>query len=109
MKSQYFKYYRSDFGEVLYKLRTKYNLTQYFLSQILGCALVSIYLWEKGRTKPSIKMISKLTLIFDVRSDYFLDHSYQKDKDYIELLNTIKTLRKENLKRNFLKDFDVNL
>lgn len=110
MKGKFARFYRSDLAEELYKLRSRYNLSQKIVAKYLNCSLSSIYFWEKGRSSPSIIMIAKLSLLFNVSSDYFLNKRLNKNYDYHQLLDQILKYQAEILKNNnFLIDFDANL
>ena len=56
----------------LKELRAEKELTQKQLADLLNTTDDSIFSWEKGRSQPSIEMIRKLCLFFDVSSDYLL-------------------------------------
>lgn len=56
----------------LKELRTEKGLTQKQLAQVLNTTDDSIFSWEKGRSQPSIEMIRKLCIIFDISADYLL-------------------------------------
>lgn len=53
-----------EFGEVLYSLRKKHQLSQKELAKELDVAQASINYWEKGERTPSIEAAKKI-------SDYF--------------------------------------
>ena len=56
----------------LKELRAEKELTQKQLADLLNTTDDSIFSWEKGRSQPSIEMIRKLCLFFDVSADYLL-------------------------------------
>ena len=54
------------------ELRKEKNLTQRQLAELLKTTDDSIFSWEKGRSQPSIDVIRKLCIFFDVSADYLL-------------------------------------
>ena len=56
----------------LKELRIEKKLSQKTLAEVLGTTNSSICDWECGRTEPSIEMIIKLSMYFEVSSDYLL-------------------------------------
>ena len=65
-------YKMEQFGEKLYELRKEKNLTQKQLAQLIDCAQSAIVYWEKNKQEPTISVLKKLCLFFDVSADYFL-------------------------------------
>ena len=56
----------------LKELRTERGLTQKKLAERLDTTDDCIFLWEKGRSEPSIDESLKLAAFFDVTTDYLL-------------------------------------
>ena len=56
----------------LKELRLYKKISQKELAKIIGTNNSSICDWECGRTEPSIEFIVKLSLFFEVSSDYLL-------------------------------------
>ena len=56
----------------LKELRIEKKLSQKTLAEVLGTTNSIICDWECGRTEPSIEMIIKLSMYFEVSSDYLL-------------------------------------
>lgn len=56
----------------LKELRTENGFTQKGLAQLLRTTDDSIHSWEKGRSQPSIDVIRRLCVIFNVSADYLL-------------------------------------
>ena len=54
------------------ELRKEKNLTQRQLAELLKTTDDSIFSWEKGRSQPSVDVIRKLCILFDVSADYLL-------------------------------------
>ena len=59
-------------NECIKNLRIENNLTQQQLADLLFVSQDTISLWERGKSLPDIKMVIKMTEIFDVTSDYIL-------------------------------------
>lgn len=53
-------------GNLIYKLRTKNNLTQKELADKLSVTSQAISKWENGRGIPDIEMLQKLSQIFEI-------------------------------------------
>ncbi|MBP5242520.1 MAG: helix-turn-helix transcriptional regulator [Clostridia bacterium] len=60
------------FAERLKELRTERGLKQRDLAAALQTTDDSVYSWEKGRSQPSIEMILKICIYFEVSADYLL-------------------------------------
>ena len=58
--------------ERLRKLRKKYNMTQAELAERLGVSASTVSSYERDTTDPSVAVIIKLSVIFDVQCDYVL-------------------------------------
>ena len=56
----------------LKELRLEGGMTQKKLANLLQTTDDSIFSWEKGRSQPSIEMIRKLCVVFQVSADYLL-------------------------------------
>ncbi len=56
----------------LKELRLEHKISQKKLAEIIGTNNSSICDWECGRSEPGIDYIIKLSLYFDVSSDYLL-------------------------------------
>lgn len=55
------------FGNKIYELRRKNKLSQSELAKMVGLTNKAVSKWEMGQTKPSLDMIAKLALIFNVK------------------------------------------
>jgi len=66
------------FGNLLYELRTKSNLTQEELSKKLGVTNKAISKWENGKAKPTTNMLKKLSILFNISIEELLQ---TKEKD----------------------------
>lgn len=60
------------FAERLKFLRIEKNIGQNLLSQELGISNASISYWENAKQEPSIAVLYKLAVYFDVSADYLL-------------------------------------
>lgn len=87
------------------QLRKEFNITQQELADKINGAKCTIAMYENGKRKPSIKVLLKLSQIFDCSIDYILGKSDIRSTEVIELSNIdiafatgIKGLNKENQK-----------
>ena len=71
------------FGDKLYELRKKKNLTQEDLALLLDISDKAISKWENGTSKPTIENLSKLSKIFDVSLDELIVLEEKKEKQKI--------------------------
>ena len=85
------------------QLRNELNITQQELADKINCAKCTIAMYENGKRKPSIKVLFKLSKIFDCSIDYILGKSSVRSTEVIELSNIeiafatgMKGLNKEN-------------
>lgn len=62
-------------GEKIKYLRTQADMTQDELAQKLGVARATIASWERNRRQPDYDFLRKLAKIFDVTTDYLLNHN----------------------------------
>ena len=60
------------FGNLLYELRLKANLTQKELANKLGVTNKAISKWENGNAKPTTDMLKKLAILFSVPIEILL-------------------------------------
>lgn len=61
-----------NFGNFIYQLRTKLNLTQEKLAKKLGVTNKAISKWENGKAKPTTEMLKKLSILFNISIDELL-------------------------------------
>ena len=71
------------FGDKLYELRKKKNLTQEDLALLLDISDKAVSKWENGTSKPTIENLSKLSKIFDVSLDELIVLEEEKEKQKI--------------------------
>ena len=84
-------------------LRKEFNMGQQELADKIGGAKSTIAMYENGTRKPSIKVLFKLSDIFNCSIDYILGKSNIRNPNNIELSDLdiafatgIKGLNKEN-------------
>lgn len=58
-------------GRNLQRLRWENQLTQKALAELLGCSQSAVSMWEKGAFMPYGKTREKITLLYDLPSDFF--------------------------------------
>lgn len=93
-------------GEIIKLLRTKRNMTQHDLAQVVGLTATGISYWESGKAKPDVSMINKLADYFNVSIDFLygkndLDSELNKDQEMNILFR--KATQLEESKREKLK------
>lgn len=71
------------FGNLLYELRMKSNLTQEELGEKLGVTNKAISKWENGKAKPTTDMLKKISILFKIPIDKLLQITIQEEKKYI--------------------------
>lgn len=54
------------------ELRKEKGLTQKELAKILDTTDDSIFSWERGRSQPSIEVLRRICIVFEVSADYLL-------------------------------------
>ena len=59
-------------NECIKSLRLENNLTQEQLANELFTSHDTISLWELGKSAPDVYMIIKMSILFDVTTDYLL-------------------------------------
>lgn len=58
-------------GRRLQLLRWKNSLTQQQLAELLGCSQSAVSMWEKDVVVPYGKNREKITILYDLPSDFF--------------------------------------
>lgn len=71
------------FGNLLYELRTKADLTQKELAKNLGVTNKAISKWENGKAKPTVDMIKKLSILFNIPVERLLQLEAPEEKKKI--------------------------
>lgn len=67
-----------SFGNLLYKLRTRSNLTQGEVASKLGVTNKAVSKWENGKAKPTTDVLKKLSILFNIPIEELLQI---KEKD----------------------------
>jgi len=62
-----------EFGNRLYKLRSKCKLSQSELGKLVGVSDKAVSKWETGKSKPGIDILNKLSLIFNVKLEDLME------------------------------------
>ncbi len=61
-------------GARIKHLRKGRNLSQTMLGKYIGISQTTVTAWEKNRPEPSSTYVTKLAELFEVSTDYLLDH-----------------------------------
>lgn len=72
-----------NFGNLLYELRTKANLTQQELAIKLGVTNKAISKWENGSAKPTTNTLKKIAILFNFPIEKLLQVKERKEKKEI--------------------------
>jgi CYTH domain-containing protein/predicted ATPase len=68
-----------EFGNYLYKLRKKNNLTQRFVAYELGISDKALSKWEGGKSKPDLDKLKSLAIIYNVSLNELLNVYEEKN------------------------------
>lgn len=77
-----------EFGNLLYKLRIKSNLTQEELAKKLNITNKAISKWENGRAIPNTNTLKNLSILFNIPIDNLLQIAKQRKKEIIKIVIT---------------------
>ena len=77
-----------NFGNLLYELRTKANLTQEELAIKLNITNKAISKWENGKSKPTTNILKKLSVIFNIPIENLLQIKNVEKKDITKIVIT---------------------
>lgn len=77
-----------NFGNLLYELRMKANLTQIELALKLGVTNKAISKWENGNAKPTTDMLKKLSILFNIPIEKLLQIKENDKKDITKIVIT---------------------
>lgn len=72
-----------NFGNLLYELRDKANLTQDELAKKLGITNKAVSKWENGKAKPTTDILKKLSILFNIPIENLLQIKEAKNKKNI--------------------------
>lgn len=56
----------------LKEIRTRHNISQFKLSELMGVSRSAVSMWESGASQPDYDMLIKLADFFDCSTDYLL-------------------------------------
>ena len=54
------------FGENLRQARSRKNMKQTEVAELLGCAPTSLTNWENGKVQPSLDVLSRICAIYEI-------------------------------------------
>ena len=77
-----------EFGNLLYDLRTKANLTQEALAIKLGVTNKAISKWENGKAKPTTDMLKKISILFNISIEELLLLKQNNNKKITKIVIT---------------------
>lgn len=78
----------SHFAEQLKQLRAEKGISQKKLAEHLHVSQNAIFQWENEKCEPSIEMIEKISIFFDVHPSVLMGWSYETiDSDYHEFID----------------------
>lgn len=72
-----------NFGNLIYELRMRANLTQEELAYKLGVTNKAVSKWENGKAKPTTDMLKKLAVLFNVPIEKLLQIKENEEKKEI--------------------------
>lgn len=91
------------FGERLYELRNKKNLSQEELAEVLDVSRQSISKWENDKAYPEMTRLLFMSDYFDVSLDYLM-RGIEKEDDDEKILEKYKTKNILLVWNNFLSN-----
>ncbi|MEG1989850.1 MAG: helix-turn-helix transcriptional regulator [Clostridia bacterium] len=71
-------------GEKIKILREKENISQEKLAKHINVAPSTIGMYEQNRREPDFETLKKIADIFNVSTDYLLDHTDKREKDILD-------------------------
>lgn len=88
-----------EIAKKLREIRILRNLTQHQVASLTGIGYKTINNYENGASKPDIDKLSKLCNVYNISADYFLDASYNDEREY----NFYLTLQEQQHVRKYRK------
>lgn len=82
-----------EIGDRIRFLRRKASMNQSELAKILGVSTSTVGFWEIGKRTPDVKLLVKIAEVFNVTTDYLLNHYND---------NTIAIIEKGGLYKNII-------
>lgn len=77
------------FGEYIYSLRKRANMTQVQLAEKLGVSGKAVSKWETGKSKPQVDLLKKLAVMFEIPVEELLDMPVKgEDKQITKIVIT---------------------
>ncbi len=76
----------SNFGTTLRNLRKSNNYTQEHLAEILDVSVNLIAMYENGRRYPSLKLLKRISQLFNISIDELIGNSIQKQNNVDEAI-----------------------
>ena len=77
-----------DFGNFIYNLRKEKGFSQNELGSVLGVTNKAVSKWETGESKPALKQLSKLSEIFNVPINEFINFTTSINKNITKIVIT---------------------
>ena len=77
-----------DFGNFIYNLRKEKGFSQNELGSVLGVTNKAVSKWETGESKPALKQLSKLSEIFNVPINEFINFTTSRNKNITKIVIT---------------------
>ena len=68
------------FGENLRQARSRKNMKQTEVAELLGCAPTSLTNWENGKVQPSLDVLSRICAIYEISPLSLLEKEYSFDE-----------------------------
>lgn len=81
--------FNERFGENLVYLRKQRGISQKQLAELLGTSPTNVNYWEKGKTKPKLQMINKISTVLNVPLSSLMDVEFDKYEVFIQYLKSI--------------------
>ena len=96
-------------ADLIKKIRKDNNLTQNELANKLGVTYQAVSKWENGKNIPDIMMLKKISSLYNIDIDDFLDGNYKKKKNYIYIALLVFIILFALILVLFRKDSDISL
>ena len=77
-----------DFGNFIYNLRKEKGFSQNELGSVLGVTNKAVSKWETGESKPALKQLLKLSEIFNVPINEFINFTTSRNKNITKIVIT---------------------
>ena len=97
------------FGNLLYELRTKVNLTQEELASSLGITNKAVSKWENGKATPTTDILKKLSIIYNISIEELLQLKDNEDKQITKIVITGGPCAGKTTAMSFIQNMFTNL